>query len=218
MAETCSDEDFWEEELRRFLPDARSALGTALGYVCCPICHVLVDVPFSYFALLPGRWASEQRLRDVVCQAGGFCNRHTWQLSRMQGFVTIARVFLDVLDAVPHQPMPRRICPLCRLEALMEEALLEDLCHWLSGKAAQEHYGEVFGVCYPHLEQLLQRETAEGVRELLTRAQEGRREELLRDLESRLDKDIAEARGLCTKAERRAPHRTLRKLAGDQGP
>ena len=218
MTETCSDEVFWQEEVRRFLPDARSALRAALGYVCCPICHVLADVPFHYFALLPSRWPDEQCLRDVVCQAWGFCNRHTWQLSKMQGFVAIARVFLDVLDALPHLPTPRHSCPLCRLQALMEAMLLNDLCQWLSRRAAQERYGELFGVCYPHLELLLQRETAEGVKELLIRAQEGRREELLRDLQSILDKDTAEAKWLRTEAEKRAPRRTLLKLAGNQEP
>ena len=216
MGDADSDAGFWEDELRRFLPDAREALRKAFGYACCPICYVLADVPFDYFAVLPRRWPEEEHVRAAVCRARGFCNRHTWRLFGMQSLVTIARVFVDVLDALPGQQSPPHRCPVCHLQSLMEDALLGDLCEWLSERSAQEHYGKLFGVCYPHLEMLLQRDTAEGIRELLIGAQEAQRERLSRSLRCFLDKETTGAKWTRTEDDNRAPKRALFKVAGNQ--
>jgi len=214
MAEMPSEEDFWREELERFLPDVRKALEEALGYVCCPICQVLAGVPFAYFALLPRRWVDEERLREVVCWARGFCARHAWRMFEMQSLVAVARVYVDVLDAAPTAPTPPSGCPVCRLQGLMEPLLVEGFSHWLARPVAHDLYCELQGLCYPHLEQLLQLGVSDGVKELVVRCQEARREELVRDLRGYLEKDTIEAKWTRTEAENRAPRRALLKLSG----
>jgi hypothetical protein len=173
-------------------------------------------MPFRYFSHLPMRWVEEPLLREVVCAAHGFCNAHTWLLAGMQSQVAIARVFADVLDALAEQSVARQTCPACRLGALMEDILIEDFDSWLSETGARERYGELFGVCYPHLQQLLQRDLTEGAREALLSCQEARRAGLAQSLRSFLDKNTIEARWRRTEAEIRAPRRALLKVAGSK--
>jgi len=165
-AESC-EADFWRDEVRRFLPDAGGALVDALGYVCCPVCKVLSDVSYEYFCRLPRRWSDEPAMRRAVCRARGFCSAHTWLLARVQGQITIAQVCADVLDAVPTPPAPAEPCPVCRLRALVEKALVEHLGRRLADADARRHYARLPGVCYPHLEQLLRVDLAPGARETL---------------------------------------------------
>lgn len=215
MAAASDQDEFWPGEVEHFLPDTRGALEEAMGYVCCPICKVISDVPFDYFAHLPKRWAEEPALRAAVCGAGGFCAEHTWRLNKLQSQVAIARIYVDILAAVAEPTAPVEPCPLCRLKALMEELLVVDFARWVEDPAAQEDYAELFGVCNPHLARLLELELTPAAQEALLAAQEAHRAELAENLQGFLDKDTVEDRWTRTEAEKRAPRRTLLKVAGN---
>lgn len=76
---TCEDETFWEAELQRILPDPAKALEDESGYVCCPVCQVLVGVPWDFLRALPMRWQREHALspRDDLA---GFLMKDTPEL------------------------------------------------------------------------------------------------------------------------------------------
>lgn len=210
--QTC----FWHDEVRRFLPDPECALADALGYVCCPVCKVLSDVSFEYFRQLPRRWSDEPAMHRTVCRARGFCRAHMWSLARIQGQITIAQVCADVLDAATMPSAPVEPCPVCHLRALVEVALVEHLGRRLADAEARRQYGRLLGVCYPHLEQLLQLDLAPGARETLLSCQEARRVELVGNLRSFAEKSSPPAKWTRTDDENRAPQRALLKLVGDK--
>ncbi len=210
-----NDQCFWQGELDRFLPDPTGALEEALGYVGCPICHVLAAIPLHYFAALPMRWPKEQDLRTIVCRAGGFCNRHTWKFFDVQSLAAVARVFIDVLTERPRVFALGTPCPACQVQRLAEQVLVDHFLAWLERPESQKAYPVLPGVCYRHHELLLQREPPESVRDALVRGEEAQREELGRDLRGFLDKNSVEAKWTRTDAERQAPRRALLKTAGN---
>jgi len=210
-------EVFWQEELQRFLPDPAGALEEAFGYVCCPICQVLVDVPWDFFRFLPGRWSEEPDLRAMVTRAGGFCNHHVWRLMGMQSLVVIARVFVDVLDElVVREPQDLEVCPVCRLEEMATERLLGELTAHLRIEENRERFVRLFGLCYPHWLALLRRDLPAPLREFLIQAQDASTERLGEHLRGFLEKDTLELKGTRTREENRAPRHAVLKAAGNQ--
>ena len=214
MADGGLNDKFWDDEVRRFLPDPRQALEDAMKYVCCPVCYALSGVPFRYFSHLPGRWTEDALLREAVCRAGGFCSEHTWRLSEVQSLEAIAKVFVDVLDLWPSQRVAREPCPLCRLNRLMEQVLLHDLLTWLEQPWARERYGGSFGVCYRHYDALMARDLPEALRDALATVQEGWRQDLVEKLRCFLAKNTIQGKWTRTQDENRAPRRALLKTAG----
>jgi hypothetical protein len=212
-----NDSSFWQAELRRFLPDPDAALQEALGYVCCPICYVLAGVPFEYFRMLPFRWTSEPEVRETVCRAGGFCNRHAWRLSKMQSLMVVATVFADVLEEYPRQRVAGEPCPVCQLGRLMDQILTDTFVRWLDQPQARSEYQHLFGLCNPHYEALMGRELPDATREVLTRTQEARRQNLVRDLRSFLETNDPPAKWNRTDDQKHAPRRSLLKTAGNEG-
>lgn len=216
MTEHSRERVFWDGEMDRFLPDARQALREAARHVCCPVCYVVADVPFRYFAQLPIRWAGDEQLRETVHRSRGFCNSHTWRLSRMQGLKAISQIMISVLEAVPSPGETPQLCPVCRLQLMVESVVLDDFRDWLGGSGAHEHYGAMFGLCYPHLDQTLERGVSDDVEQLLRHSAETRRANLLRDLRSFVEKDTPGRRSTRTDAEVYAPRKVLQALAGNQ--
>jgi hypothetical protein len=216
MSADGPDDQFWEAELERFLPDVRKALEEAFEYVCCPICEVIADVPFDYFAVLPKRWAEEPELREIVCQAGGFCRHHTWRLDKVQGSLPIATIYADVLSSRMQEERPQDPCPVCHLQGLMERVLLAAFVEQMADPGAREGYRGLFGVCYPHYQLLLAQDLDEAARQALTNAQMIQTVELIRLLRGYIEKDDVPAKWSRTDAEVRAPRRALLKAAGNE--
>lgn len=210
------DGRFWAAELARFLPDVDQALGAAFDYVCCPICKVMADLPFDYFAVLPKRWGEEPGLVEMVCRAGGFCHHHTWRLDKLQGLLPIAAIYTDVLTSRLQGEPPADPCPVCRIQGLMEEALLPAFVQRLSEAEAREEYRGLFGVCYRHYRLLLAGELDDAVRQTLTNAQAVQTTGLIRLLRGYIEKDDVPARWSRTDAEVRAPRRALLKTVGNE--
>ena len=215
MSADAHKEHFWDAELRRFLPDPASALEEALGYVCCPICYVLADMPFNYFSVLPKRWEAEPVLRQTVCRAIGFCNHHTWRLNKMQSLLVIARVYPDVLAAQLSAETAPEVCPLCRLQGLAEDALFDVFVERLAEADKREEYRDLFGLCYHHLHLLLARDLADAVRDAILESQAERGRALIRLLHAFVEKNEVPARWSRTDAEKRAPGWALLKTAGN---
>jgi hypothetical protein len=208
---------FWESEVRRFLPDADEALTAAMEYIACPICQVLSGLPFSYFAMLPKRWPEEPELREHVIRARGFCRPHTWRLAGMQSLVAIAGVFVDVLGEIPSERSATQDpCPVCKLQTLATQRLVTAYRAWLASEEGQDQYPTLFGLCYDHLDRMLETDPEPDVREMLVTSQERRRQELLTNLHGFLDKNTIEGKWTRTVDENRAPRRSLLKLAGSE--
>jgi hypothetical protein len=208
--------DFWSAEVQRFLPDPRSALQDALDYVCCPLCSVLAGVPFEYFVALPARWQEEPELRRVVSRAGGFCNRHAWKLFSMQSLAAIAAVFLEVLQARPELHVPGTACPVCRLQQLIEQAILEHFLGWLEAPENRDLYSDLFGLCDRHQQALLDRTADDDLQSFLVRCQERCRQELVQALQGFLEKRDGPAKWTRSDEEKRAPRWALLRTAGNE--
>jgi len=216
MSEPGSEERFWEAELGRFLPDAEAALEEALEYMCCPVCKVLADMPFEYFCFLPKRWEDEPQLREHVCRAAGFCNHHTWRLSKIQSSLAIATAYAEILAAHLDARTAPEPCPVCRLERLAEETLIAGLAERLADPARREEYGRAFGLCCPHLHQALACDLDDSVRTALLGAHTGRSEWLIGLLRAYIEKNEVPARWSRTDAENRSPRWALLKAAGNE--
>ncbi len=207
---------FWEAERQRFVPDVAPALANGSEYMCCAVCHVLADLPFEYFRLLPKRWTEEPDAKEAVCRAGGFCHHHTWRLNKIQSQVIMATIYADVLAWVSQTDGTLDPCPVCRLQALAETALLNELVRSLSDPAARERYGRLFGLCYTHYRQVMARDLDANVRETIRRAQEEHNEWLIGLLHAHIDKNEVPARWSRSEAENRAPRWALLKTVGNE--
>jgi hypothetical protein len=211
-----ADRPFWDAELAQFLPDVWKALDEAFDYVCCPICKVMADLPFDYFAVLPTRWGEGAELREVVCRAGGFCHHHTWRLDKVQGLMPIAAIYADVLTARMQGEPPEDPCPVCHLQGLMEQALIPAFAERMADPGARAEYQGLFGVCYRHYHLLLAGGLDAALRQSLVNAQAVQTTELLRLLRGYIEKDDVQAKWTRTDAEVRAPRRALLKAAGNE--
>jgi len=216
MADATAEQRFWEAELCRFLPDPGAALEEAFEYLCCPVCKVLANMPFDYFRFLPPRWEGEPRLRESVCRAGGFCNHHTWRLSKIQALLPIATAYAEILAAQRDAGTAPEPCPVCRLQRLAEQALIARLVERLADPSRREEYSHAFGLCYPHFHQALACEPDESVRSAVIGAQRERSEALIGLLRAYIEKDEVPARWSRTDAEVRSPRWALLKTAGNE--
>jgi hypothetical protein len=215
MSGPQSDDLFWQTELARFLPDPGKALEEGSQYVCCPVCYVLADLPFEYFRLLPKRWCEEPEVKEAVCRAGGFCNHHTWRLDKIQSHVVIAAVYADVLGSASVGGTAPEPCPVCRLQGLLEAALLEEFTRSLADASRREQYGRLFGLCYPHFRRVMAMELEAGVGQAIVQAQRERTEALIDLLRAHIEKNEPPARWSRSDAENRAPRWALLKAAGN---
>ncbi len=210
-------EGFWQGELQRFLPDPAGALDDALQYVCCPVCQVLVRVPYDFFRFLSLRWPDEPVLREVVIQAGGFCRHHSWRLSSIQSMLPIARVFVDVIAALAErEPMEVEPCPVCELEAMATDLLFDVLIRRLEDPAEREWFGQLFGLCYPHYRALLTRELPSSLRDALVQSQSAQARLLQEHLKGFIDKDTVDLKYTRTHEESRSSKHALLKTAGNE--
>lgn len=214
---TREDETFWEAELQRLMPDPEEALEVASGYVCCPVCQVLVDVPWDFLRALPVRWPEEPALRAAVSRAGGFCNPHSWRLVHLESQAGLALIYVDVMGALVEQdPRDVQPCPICRLEAMATDRLLALLIEQLRTDDGREYFGSRFGLCYPHWRQMLGLELPLEVREFAVQWQREHALSLRGDLAGFLRKDTPKLRGTRTHDETRAPRRAVLKTAGNE--
>lgn len=210
-------EAFWQEELMALIPNPAEALAEGLQYVCCPICEVLTGLPFSFFSQLPVRWESTPELRRVVIEAGGFCNHHSWRLANIQSQVAVALVFADVMTALAHQaPELPGPCVVCRLEQMAVDRLLNALIEYLQSATNQQRFDQLFGLCYPHWRELLNRDLPGPVRDLLLNSQSRYARQLQQHLQGFLDKNTPTLKQTRTQDESRAARRAILKTAGNE--
>lgn len=216
MGDLEQDNAFWQAELQRFLPDPAAALEDALEYVSCPVCKVAADLPFEYFRFLPKRWEEEPLVREHVCRAGGFCNHHTWRLNKIQSSLVIAMAYADILAAQAEAGAVPEPCPVCRLEQLAEETLIERLLQRLADPSGREEYAHSFGLCGPHLHRTLAHDLDDSVRSALLEAHRGRSQWLVDLLRGYIEKNEVPARWSRTDAENRSPRWAMLKAAGNE--
>ena len=209
-------DDFWPDELSRFLPSAAEALDEAFRYECCPICYVLVEVCFQYLAGLAKRWPKQPELRVAVCGAGGFCRTHTWRLGDIQSQMAIAEIHAEVLGSLLRREAAPGPCPLCHLDGLAERRLLDELVRRLGEPGARAEYRQSFGVCYPHNSRLLAEPLSPEGRAEVVRLERTATEELIGHLRGFLGKGSPAARPTRTDDENRSPRYALLRVGGNE--
>jgi hypothetical protein len=214
---SADSEAWWQGELSRLLPEPPQALQEALEWFCCPVCRVLENLAFSFFRDLPVRWPREPGLRQAVTASGGFCNHHSWRLAEMQSQVAVATVFVEVAAALAqHAPEQDPTCPVCRLESMAAEGLLELLATRLQEDPERERFREHFGLCYPHWRAMLRADLPAPLRAFLIEVQAEGAAQMWHRLRGFLDKNTTELKWTRTREEQRATRYAMLKTAGNE--
>jgi len=209
---------FWQTEVERFIPDPEKSLEEAFQFIACPVCHTLSRLPFEYGCALPARWAEEATVREVVCRAGGFCNRHTWRMADLQSDRALARIYRDVLSWLRANNFAADLqCPICRLTSEADRRLLEAFARYFASAERRQRYPRIFGLCYRHLTEALSRELDGTLRIVLLETEAAKAKALARNGEGYLAKDSVQGKWTRTHDENRAPRHALVKTAGDDG-
>jgi len=86
--------------MKRRAPDthlAYHALCRALQADGCPICRLSTDAVNRYFETLLYEAVNDPPTREAIRKAGGFCQRHAWQLLTQGDALGVSIIWNDVL-------------------------------------------------------------------------------------------------------------------------
>jgi hypothetical protein len=151
-----------------------------LGEPGCPVCSLVVQDSLSYLDSLMYERITDVPTRRELLDSFGFCNSHTWQLSKIPrisaadlGFAIVAAGLLKKFDhlaairggkkrrtlrsvfAKKTRTMRSRIkhkpCPACRHVAQFETYRLKELLDYLPEEEFFQKYRASQGICLPHL-------------------------------------------------------------------
>lgn len=129
----------------------------------------------------------------------------------------MALVFVDVMAALADQaPLAADPCPVCRLEQMVTDKVLEALIDHLQSEENQQLFVQLFGLCYPHWRELLGRDLPEWMRDLLLTSQCRFARLLQQHLQGFLDKNNPTLKQTRTQDESRAARRAILKTGGNE--
>jgi small GTP-binding protein len=139
----------------------------------CPVCDHLVWLSKEFFFKFQYALYNDEREQESFAQSGGFCPFHTWQLEaisspvgfsvgcaklvkRLSTLLSQAASFPERVDEKFRQLFPaRRNCRVCSLLREAEQAQVRTLIASLQGTATRQLYARSQGVCFLHLQMLV---------------------------------------------------------------
>jgi len=138
------------------------SLREALEYRGCPICHVLDKDEFDFMATLQYQTIHEEKVRQDVVSANGYCNFHFHQMARLASPAGNALLTKDLIDAEikeiekgSFEPTLRIDCPVCKYADEREEFYVREFRALLFEKSFQKEYEATDGLCRIHLKGVL---------------------------------------------------------------
>ena len=140
----------------------KRSLQEAFGYHGCPICHVLDKDESSFMATLQYQTFCEEKVRQEVVSANGYCNFHFHQMARMASPMGMAILTKDLIHAEIKEiergsfgPTLRIDCPICKYVDEREESNVREFRALLSEESFQKEYEATDGLCRIHLIRVL---------------------------------------------------------------
>jgi len=134
----------------------------AFEYRGCPICHVLDKDEFDFMATLQYQTIHEEKVRQDLVSANGYCNFHFHQMARLASARGNAVLTKDLIDAEikeiekgSFEPTLRIDCPVCKHADEREEFYVREFGALLSEKSFQKEYEGTDGLCRIHLRRIL---------------------------------------------------------------
>ena len=138
------------------------SLREAFGYRGCPICHVLDKDESDFMAQLQYQTFKEEKMRQDVVSANGYCNFHFHQMARYASPMGNAVLTKDLIDAEIMEiergsfgPTLRIDCPVCKYVDEKEESYIKEFKDLLSEESFQKEYEATDGLCRIHLKWVL---------------------------------------------------------------
>ncbi len=140
----------------------KQSLREAFGYRGCPICHVLDREESDFMATLQYQTFKEEKVRQDVVLANGYCNFHFHQMARMASPVGNAVLTKDLINAEIKEiergsfgPTLRIDCPICKYADEREESQVEEFRARFSEESFRKEYEATDGLCRIHLKRVL---------------------------------------------------------------
>jgi hypothetical protein len=148
-----------------------NTLTTALTQRHCTICYILSDKIYSLLCQLQYEVQHDSEVHTSVVAAGGYCHFHFWYLEKLTNPVTNAQLLESLLEGIRAellrwQNVPERVaaclataerCPVCCICRGWEEELLALFAARIPEKGFWAAYQHCWGLCLPHLVQILER-------------------------------------------------------------
>ena len=131
-----------------------------LEYRGCPICHVLDKDESDFMAELQYRTIKEEKVRQDVVSANGYCNFHFHQMVRMASPVGNAFLTKKLIETeikgLETGSLTREVdCAVCQYIAEREDFYLEEFKTLLKERCFRKEYEGTDGLCSPHFRNIL---------------------------------------------------------------
>lgn len=140
----------------------KRSLREAFEYRGCLICQVLDREESDFMATLQYQAFKEEKVRQDVVLANGYCNFHFHQMARMAsptGMAILTKELIDVeikeIERDSFGEALRVDCPVCKYVGEREESCIKEFRDFLSEKSFQKEYEATDGLCRIHLKRVL---------------------------------------------------------------
>ena len=140
----------------------KRSLREEFRYRGCLICHVLDKDETDFMATLQYQTFKEEKVRQDVVSANGYCNFHFHQMARIASPVGNAILTKDLIDAEIKEigkgsfgPTLKIECPICKYADEREECYVKEFRALLSEESFQKEYEATDGLCRIHLKRIL---------------------------------------------------------------
>jgi len=153
-------------------------LTEAFRFRGCPICLILDQDEKNFMCRWQNRTFKEERTRQDLVSAKGYCNFHFYEMARLTSPLVNAVVVKDLIDKEVEEveqgeaPFPGEIdCPVCGYVSQKEEAYLREFATLFQDRALQEEYEKTDGLCRIHMKKILQASGGDELGQFLLRTQ-----------------------------------------------
>jgi hypothetical protein len=134
----------------------------AFGYRGCPICYVLDKDESDFMATLQYQTFNEEKVRQDVVMANGYCNFHFHQMARMASPMGIAILTKELIarevEEIEGGYLDRRLsidCPICKFIDGREEFYIKEFKSLLYEEFFKKEYEATDGLCRIHFRKVI---------------------------------------------------------------
>jgi hypothetical protein len=138
------------------------SLREAFGYRGCPICHVLDKDEYDFMATLQYQTFVQEKARQGVVSANGYCNFHFHQMARLTSPVVNAVLTRDLIEEevrkIENETSGIRDevdCLVCNHITEREDFYLREFNALLGDGLFEKEYESTDGLCRIHLKRIL---------------------------------------------------------------
>lgn len=200
----------------------KRSLREAFEYRGCPICYILGRVEFDFMATLQYQIAREEKMRQGVVSAHGYCNFHFYEMARLASPMGMAILTKDLIHADIKErernslKSPLRVnCLICRNVDEWEEFYAKEFRAFLSEESFRKEYEGTDGLCRIHLERILSSLHEDGLRQFVLATHEMHLRLLETQLETFISKMVSTRRDF--QEEKDSWQVAIEKIAGKRG-